>query len=61
MDRKVLSFIALAASMLFGVGFAVIDGDKTTYAVVGGIIVALLWISVGMFGRDTAGRDSVER
>lgn len=52
MNRQVLVFIALALSMIYGVLFAVIDGDKTTYAVVGGVIVALAWVAVGMFGNN---------
>ncbi|MFC3850805.1 hypothetical protein ACFORJ_11620 [Corynebacterium hansenii] len=55
MDRKILAFIALALTMLYGVGFAVIDGTGT-YAVVGGIIVALAWVAVGVFGRGDDGR-----
>ncbi len=50
MNRRVLTFIALAVSMLFGAGF-VFFRDVTGYAVVGGVIVALMWIAVGMFGR----------
>ena len=50
-SRKNLSFVAIVLSMLYGVGFAVID-DKQTYAVIGGVIVAIAWIAVGMFGGD---------
>ncbi len=52
MDRKYLSFIALALSMLYGAGFAVIDDPADGYAAFGGVIVALAWIAVGVFGRD---------
>lgn len=55
MDRKVLSFIALAVSMIYGVLFAVIDNPGDGYAAIGGVIVALAWISVGVFGRDDDG------
>lgn len=44
-----MSLIALAVSMLYGVGFAFID-NTTTYAIVGGIIVALAWVAVGVVG-----------
>lgn len=55
MDRRVLAFIALAVTMLFGAGFAVIDdGSRSTYAVIGGVIVALTWIAVGI-GKDWPG------
>lgn len=51
MPRRVLVFIALAASMLYGVVVGTTDfGDSV--APVGGVVVALLWISVGLFGRD---------
>ena len=52
MTREKLSFVALAVSMLYGVGFAVVgDGARTGYAVVGGVVCALAWIAVGTFGR----------
>ncbi|WP_208378993.1 hypothetical protein [Cumulibacter soli] len=50
-SRKTLSFVALVVSMLYGVGFTVVD-DKQTYAPIGGVIVAIAWIAVGVFGRD---------
>ncbi|MFV0532628.1 MAG: hypothetical protein ACK5MR_03120 [Cumulibacter sp.] len=50
-SRKTLSFVALVASMLYGVGFTVVD-DKATYAPIGGVIVAIAWVAVGVFGRD---------
>lgn len=60
MDQKTLSFIALAITMLYGVGFAVID-DRSVYAPVGGVVVALAWIAVGMLpGRRSADRDRLE-
>lgn len=55
MNRRYLSFIALAASMLFGVSFVVLDDKPKGYAAVGGVIVALLWTSVGVFGKDDDG------
>lgn len=55
MNRKSLSFIALAITMLFGVSFAVLDEKPTGYAAIGGVVVALSWIAVGVFGRDDEG------
>ncbi|GAA1482124.1 hypothetical protein GCM10009624_25640 [Gordonia sinesedis] len=62
MDRRTLAFIALAITMLYGVGFAVID-DAVPYAPIGGVIVALAWVSVGVFGKDKdgEGRDGDRR
>ena len=51
MDRRTLSFIALAITMLYGIGFAVID-DAMPYAAIGGVIVAIAWVAVGVFGQD---------
>lgn len=55
MDRRTLAFIALAVSMLYGVGFTVTHSSG--YATFGGVAVATLWIAVGVFGRDND-RDS---
>ncbi len=52
MNRQVLVFVALAISMLYGAGFAVVDDPGGGYAPIGGVVVALAWIAVGMFGRD---------
>lgn len=53
MNRNTMSFIALAITILYGVGFAAFDGDvPTAYAAVGGGVVAIAWIAVGMLGRD---------
>lgn len=61
MDRKVLSFIALACSMIYGIGFAVIDDDvRSIWAPIGAGIVALAWIAVGVFGRDSKPRDQID-
>lgn len=58
MDTKTLSFIAIAVSMIFGVGFTIVsDSARPMYAVIGGVIVALCWIAVGMFGRGGGSRD----
>ena len=51
MDRKTLSFVAIVISILSGVGFAVFDGSRSTYAVIGGAVVAIAWIAVGYFGK----------
>ena len=54
MDRRHLSFIALAITMLYGASFAVFDETPKGYAAIGGVVVALCWIAVGVFGKDTA-------
>ena len=54
MDRRYLSFIALAITMLYGASFAVFDETPQGYAAIGGVVVALCWIAVGVFGRDTS-------
>ncbi len=56
MDRRYLSFIALAITMLYGASFAVFDDTPKGYAAIGGVVVALSWIAVGVFGRDTPQR-----
>ncbi len=52
MDRRHLSFIALAITMLYGASFAVFDETPKGYAAIGGVVVALCWIAVGVFGKD---------
>lgn len=53
MNKQTLVFIALAITIVYGGLFAVIgDGARTTYAVIGAIVVALAWLSVGMLTRD---------
>lgn len=52
MDRRILIFIALAVSMLYGAGFSVVDDPAGGYAQIGGVVVALGWIAVGVLGRD---------
>lgn len=51
MNRKTLAFIATAISILYGVGFAVFDDSPSTYAVIGGAVVAIAWIAVGSLGK----------
>lgn len=58
MERKTLAYIALVLSIVFGGLFAVIPEDsRTTYGAIGGIVVAIAWISVGMLGRDDTDSD----
>lgn len=58
MNRRYLSFVALAITLLYGASFALFDEAPKGYAAIGGVIVALAWISVGVFGRDDGtGRD----
>lgn len=53
MDRQKLAYIALVITIIYGGLFAVIgEGQRTTYAAVGAIVVAIAWVSVGMLGRD---------
>lgn len=52
MNRRYLAFVALAITMLYGVSFAVVDETPKGYAPIGGVVVALAWIAVGVFGRD---------
>lgn len=51
MNRKTLSFVAIAISILYGAGFAVFDESRSTYASIGGAIVAIAWIAVGYLGK----------
>lgn len=53
MDRKYLAFTALAITLLYGASFALFDGGAPKgYAAIGGVVVALAWVAVGVFGRD---------
>ncbi|USQ80257.1 hypothetical protein [Ornithinimicrobium faecis] len=53
MERKKLSYIALVLTIIYGGLFAVIgDDNRTTYAAIGAIVVAIAWVSVGVLGRD---------
>ena len=52
MNRQYLAFAALAVSMLYGAGFSVFEETPRGYAPLGGVLVALSWIAVGIFGRD---------
>lgn len=53
MERKKLSYIALILTIIYGGLFAVIpDANRTPYAVIGAIVVAIAWVSVGMLGKD---------
>lgn len=53
MERKKLSYLALVLTIIYGGLFAVVsDGSRTPYAAIGGIIVAIAWVSVGVLGKD---------
>lgn len=56
MNRRHLAFVALAITMLYGASFALFDEVPQGYAAIGGVFVALAWISVGVFGQDEDGR-----
>ena len=55
MDRQLLAFLALAITLIYGAGFALIGDARQVWASVGGVVVALSWIAVGVFGRDRPG------
>ncbi|MGC5626671.1 hypothetical protein ACPYO6_00310 [Georgenia sp. Z1344] len=63
MSRKTLAYIALVVSILFGAGFIVFEESRGTYAIIGGAVVAIAWISVGYLGKpdepDDAPRDRI--
>lgn len=53
MERQKLAYVALVLTIIYGMLFAVIgEGARTTYAAIGGIIVAIAWVTVGMLGKD---------
>lgn len=53
MDRRTLSFVAIAVSLVYGLGFALVtDGARTAWAVTGAAVVSITWLAVGMLGRD---------
>ena len=44
--------------MFRGVGFAVFDdGVRQNYAIIGSLLVAILWMTVGFIGRRECGSD----
>lgn len=58
MDKRTITFIALIVTMCFGAGFAVIDdGVRQNYAIIGSLLVAILWMTVGFIGRRECGSD----
>ncbi|YAL83163.1 hypothetical protein ACMYYO_14765 [Dermacoccaceae bacterium W4C1] len=58
MERRYLSFFALAVSVLYGVGFAAFDDRPQWYTALGAAVVCLSWVAVGVFGKeDGHGRD----
>lgn len=53
METQKLAYIALLLTIIYGMLFAVIgEGARTTYGAIGGIVVAIAWVSVGMLGKD---------
>lgn len=55
MDRNVLVFIAVAITILYGVGVGVSGDARSVVAPVGAVLVALAWVAAWRFGR-TDGR-----
>lgn len=52
MDHRSYSIIALLVTMAFGVGFIFVpDSVRGTYAVVGGLVIAAMWVARGLIGR----------
>lgn len=52
MNRQMLVFLALAITIIYGVGFALVGDARQTWAVAGAAVVALSWIAVGMLGKN---------
>lgn len=52
MDRRTLTFIALAVTIMYGVTVGVSGDAREVVAPLGAGIVAIMWIAVGMLGRD---------
>ncbi|SNC72452.1 hypothetical protein SAMN05445756_1850 [Kytococcus aerolatus] len=50
MDNRVLLFLAIAVTIMYGVGFTAIDWSA--YASVGAGVVTVAWVAYGMLGRD---------
>lgn len=57
MDRKILQFAALVVTLIFGAVVALVDENRQTVAIAGGMVVALAWIVVVTFGKDAPNRD----
>lgn len=52
MNQNTRLFIALAITILVGVGYSIFGEDnRGTYAVIAGPIVALTWIGFSLLGR----------
>lgn len=59
MDRKTLAYVALVLTIIYGGLFGVIGEDaRQAYAAVGGIVVAIAWVSVGVLGKDRGPGDA---
>lgn len=52
-----LIFIALAVSVAYGGAVALIEGDRQTVAIAGGIVVALAWLAVALVGERDVEND----
>lgn len=57
MDRRILTFIALAISIVYGGTVALVEDNRQTIAIAGGIVVALAWVAVAMLGERDADHD----
>ncbi len=52
MQTRTLVGAGVIASMLFGLGYLVVDDAYTgVYSIVGGLICAVIWVTVGVMSR----------
>ncbi|WP_289232134.1 hypothetical protein [Barrientosiimonas endolithica] len=57
MDRRMLIFIAIAVSAVYGGAVALVEGNRQTVAIAGGIVVALAWLVVALAGERDVEND----
>lgn len=52
MDHRSYNIVAVLVTMAFGLGFIFMpDAHRQTYAIVGGILIAAIWVGRGLVGR----------
>ncbi|GMA38026.1 hypothetical protein [Mobilicoccus caccae] len=57
MTQRTAYTIAVLLTIAFGLGFALLDGDKGRYAIIGGPMIAAVWVLMWwVAGRRTDGR-----
>lgn len=52
-----LIFIAIAVSAVYGGAVALVEGNRQTVAIAGGIVVALAWLAVALAGERDVEND----